>query len=88
MTGNVAPGLMHEMCRAALAGDGETARACDRKLERLHRDLFIESNPIPVKWCLHRMGLIPEGIRLPLTPLSKAHHETLDAAMRAAGVLA
>ena len=88
VTGNVAPGLMHEMCRAALAGDGETARACDRKLERLHRDLFVESNPIPVKWCLHRMGLIPEGIRLPLTPLSKAHHETLDAAMRAAGVLA
>ncbi len=87
VTGNVAPRLMHEMCQAALDGDEETARGCDRKLERLHRDLFVESNPIPVKWCLHRMGLIPDGIRLPLTPLSEAHHETLCAALRAAEVL-
>ena len=88
VTGNVAPRLMHEMCQAALAGDAETARSCNQKLERLHRDLFIESNPIPVKWCLHRMGLIPEGIRLPLTPLSETYHENLNAAMRAAEVLA
>ena len=88
VTGNVAPGLMHEMCQAALDGDEEMARACNRKLERLHRDLFVESNPIPVKWCLNRMGLIPEGIRLPLTPLAEMHHETLCAAMRAAEVLA
>ena len=86
VTGNVAPRLMHEMCQAAVAGDEETARACNCKLELLHRDLFVESNPIPVKWCLHRMGLIPEGIRLPLTSLSREHHETLEAAMRAAGV--
>ena len=88
VTGNVAPRQMREMCEAALAGDGEMARARNRKLEPLHRGLFIESNPIPVKWCLHRMGLIPEGIRLPLTPLAKEHHETLEAAMRAAGALA
>lgn len=88
VTGNVAPRLMHEMCQASVAGDEATARACNQKLECLHRDLFIESNPIPVKWCLHRMGLIPEGIRLPLTPLSREHHETLEAAMCAAEVLA
>ena len=88
VTGNVAPRLMHEMCAAALAGDTEAARACDRKLAQLHRDLFIESNPIPVKWCLHRMGLIPEGIRLPLTPLSADCHDTVAAAMQAAGVSA
>ncbi len=88
VTGNVAPELMHEMCMAGLEGDAEAARAHDRKLELLHRDLFVESSPIPVKWCLHRMGLIPEGIRLPLTPLSEGLRGTLEAAMRAAGALA
>ena len=88
VTGNVAPRLMHEMCEAARRGDDERVRACNRKLAPLHRDLFIESNPIPVKWCLHQMGLIPDGIRLPLTPLSEVHHGALRAAMRAAGALA
>ena len=88
VTGNVAPKLMHDMCQAALAGDADAAQACDRKLALLHRDLFVESNPIPVKWCLVQMGLIPDGIRLPLTPLSPEYHERLRAAMRAADVLA
>ncbi len=86
VTGNVAPRLMHEMCQAAMAGDEESARTYDRKLEALHRDLFVESNPIPVKWCLQQMGLIPEGIRLPLTPLSEEHHPRLRAAMQAAEI--
>ena len=86
VTGNVAPRLMHEMCQAAISNDATTARAHDLKLKALHRDLFVESNPIPVKWCLHQMGLIPEGIRLPLTPLAEKHHECLRSAMRAAEV--
>ncbi len=88
VTGNVAPKLMHDMCGAVLTGDAGAAKACDRKLALLHRDLFVESNPIPVKWCLAQMGLIPDGIRLPLTPLSPEHHERLRTAMRAAEVLA
>ncbi len=88
VTGNVAPKLMHEMCMAAVSGETETAQACNQKLELLHRELFVESNPIPVKWCLAQMGLIPDGIRLPLTPLSDAYHGRLRAAMQAAEVLA
>jgi 4-hydroxy-tetrahydrodipicolinate synthase len=87
VTANVAPRAMHEMCAAALAGDRARASAINEKLLPLHRDLFVEANPIPVKWALHEMGLIPAGIRLPLTPLSAAHHETVRAALRAAGVL-
>ena len=87
VTGNVAPRLMREMCAAARAGDRERAAALDAKLAPLHRDLFVESSPIPVKWCLRELGLIGPGIRLPLTPLSAAHHERLRAAMRAAEVL-
>ena len=86
VTGNVAPKLMHEMCQAAIAGDRATAEACDAKLAALHRDLFVEANPIPVKWCLHRMGLTPGGIRLPLTPLSAPYHAKLVAALQAAEV--
>ncbi|MCW8875101.1 MAG: 4-hydroxy-tetrahydrodipicolinate synthase, partial [Gammaproteobacteria bacterium] len=87
VTANVAPKAMHEMCAAALAGDRARASAINDKLVLLHRDLFVESNPIPVKWALHEMGLIPAGIRLPLTPLSAVHHEKVRAALRAAGVL-
>jgi 4-hydroxy-tetrahydrodipicolinate synthase len=87
VTANVAPRLMHEMCTAALAGDREQAEAIDRRLEALHRDLFVESNPIPVKWALHEMGLISPGIRLPLTVLSERHHETVRQALRQAGAL-
>ncbi len=87
VTANVAPKLMHEMCVAAIAGDAETARAIDGKLNALHRDLFIESNPIPVKWAVHELGLIDSGIRLPLTWLSESCHEAVRSAMRQAGVI-
>ena len=87
VTANVAPRAMHEMCAAALAGDSERAAVINRPLEDLHRLLFIESNPIPVKWALYKMGLIPEGIRLPMTPLAEEYHEPLRLALRQAGVL-
>ncbi|HEX2242109.1 MAG TPA: 4-hydroxy-tetrahydrodipicolinate synthase [Gammaproteobacteria bacterium] len=86
VTANVAPKPMHDMCVAALNGDRETAAAINRQLSSLHRDLFVESNPIPVKWALHEIGLIPQGIRLPLTPLSAQYHQRLRDSMRQAGV--
>ncbi|HHC73291.1 MAG TPA: 4-hydroxy-tetrahydrodipicolinate synthase [Thiotrichales bacterium] len=86
VTANVAPGAMAQMCSAAIAGDAGRARAIDAALEGLHRDLFLEANPIPVKWALWEMGLIPPGIRLPLTPLSDSCHEPLRQAMVQAGV--
>ena len=87
VTNNVAPKAMAAVCEAALAGDREKALELNRPLEGLHRNLFVEANPIPVKWALNAMGLIPEGIRLPLTPLSKEFHEPLREALRNAGVL-
>ena len=87
VTNNVAPKAMAAVCEAALAGDREKALELNRPLEGLHRNLFVEANPIPVKWALNAMGLIPEGIRLPLTPLSKEFHEPLRKALRDAGVL-
>jgi len=87
VTTNVAPKAMSEMCRAALAGDRETAERLNQPLTGLHDKLFLEANPIPVKWVLHEMGLIPEGIRLPLTVLSQDCHQALRAAMQQAGVL-
>lgn len=86
VTSNVAPRLMHEMCEAAFKGDLATARAINNKLLGLHQKLFVEANPIPVKWAVAQMGLIGEGIRLPLTPLSAPYHEILKLAMRQAGV--
>ena len=88
VTANVAPRAMSELCAAAMAGDAATARAINDRLMPLHKTLFIESNPIPVKWALHEMGLIPEGIRLPLTWLSPRCHEPLRQAMRQTGILA
>ncbi|CAG0941980.1 4-hydroxy-tetrahydrodipicolinate synthase [Gammaproteobacteria bacterium] len=87
VTANVAPAAIANMCRAALAGRAESAAELDGPLSRLHRDLFIESNPIPVKWVLERMGKLPAGIRLPLTPLSAGSQPVLEAAMRQAGLL-
>lgn len=87
VTANVAPGLMHEMCEAALAGDAPRARALNERLMPLHRSLFLESNPIPVKWALHEMGLIGGGIRLPLTPLAEQFHEPVRDALRAVEVI-
>ena len=78
--------ILHELTGAALAGDAERARALDARLQGLHRALFVESNPIPVKWAVARLGLVGDGIRLPLTPLSAAGQNTVREAMRAAGV--
>ena len=86
VTANVAPRLMHEMCSAALAGDLAKAREINSRLLGLHRHLFVEANPIPVKWAVSRMGLMEEGIRLPLTPLSSEYRERVLQAMREAGV--
>jgi len=87
VTANVAPAGMHAMCAAAVAGDRDAAAAANRPLEELHRVLFVESNPIPVKWALHEMGMIPPGIRLPMTPLAEQYREPLRAALRQAGIL-
>lgn len=81
VTANVAPALMHDMCAAALAGDQARARELDEILSPLHKALFLESNPIPAKWALKEMGLIGEGIRLPLTPLSERFHAPVRDAM-------
>jgi 4-hydroxy-tetrahydrodipicolinate synthase len=86
VTANVAPRRMHEACEATLGGDLAAARVLDADLQLLHRDLFVEANPIPVKWAVARMGLIGNAIRLPLVDLSPAHHDTVVRAMRAAGI--
>ena len=86
VTANVAPRAMHEMCAAALAGDVRTTREINARLLGLHRNLFCEANPIPVKWAVARMGLMGDGIRLPLTPLTETCHERVRQAMRQAGI--
>ncbi|HWQ40187.1 MAG TPA: 4-hydroxy-tetrahydrodipicolinate synthase [Burkholderiales bacterium] len=86
VTANVAPRLMREMCAAVFSGDIARARSLNNRLLGLHRHLFVEANPIPVKWVLHQMGLIDGGIRLPLTPLSSSFHDLLRAAMDQAGI--
>lgn len=86
VTANVAPSLMHEMCAAALKPDPARARELNNKLLGLHRNLFVEANPIPVKWAVCRMGLIKSGIRLPLTPLSDNCRERVANAMQQAGI--
>lgn len=86
VTANVAPKMMHEMCVAASAGDLNMARALNNKLLRLHVDLFVEANPIPVKWAVAQMGLIDSGIRLPLTPLSDQYHQLVREAMQYANI--
>ena len=87
VTANVAPRLMHEMCAAALAGDAAKAQQLNSKIEDLHQALFVESNPIPAKWSLYEMGLIPAGIRLPLTPLAVQYHDLLRSALKKAECL-
>jgi 4-hydroxy-tetrahydrodipicolinate synthase len=86
VTANVAPGAMAAMCAAALGGERERAQALNRPLLGLHDKLFIEANPIPVKWALHEMGRVDAGIRLPLTPLSEPARPILREAMLAAGI--
>jgi len=77
---------MADMCAAALRGDVATARALNQKLMGLHTKLFVEGNPIPLKWALAQMGMIHPELRLPLTPLAPQHHDTVRAAMREAGL--
>ena len=85
VTANVAPKLMAEMCEAARARDVATARARNDRLLGLHRALFAEPNPIPVKWALAQMGLIQNELRLPMTPLSSRHYEAVRNALSEAG---
>ena len=87
VTANVAPALMHQMCMAALEGDQSEAEAVDARLAALHNALFLESNPIPVKWALSEMGLIGAKLRLPLTPLAEQHYETVRQALKLADAL-
>jgi 4-hydroxy-tetrahydrodipicolinate synthase len=87
VTANVAPKAMSEMCAAALRGDVATARGINQKLMGLHTKLFVEANPIPVKWALSQLGLTQPELRLPLTPLSPQHHDTVRAALREAGLV-
>jgi len=86
VTANIAPKLMHEMCAAAFANDLITARNINNQLLRLHQDLFVEANPIPIKWAVAQMGLMGTGFRLPLTPLSTQHHELVRKAMKLAEI--
>ena len=87
VTANVAPRLMHEMIVAARAGDSRKAIEINNRLLPLHKNLFCEANPIPVKWALNRMGRISPGLRLPLTPLADPYHDLVAAALRTAGCI-
>ena len=87
VTANVAPRLMHELCVAAIAGDRETAMRIQFQLMPLHKHLFVEANPIPLKWAMERMGLCGGALRLPLTPLSPGNHTVVESALQAAGLL-
>jgi 4-hydroxy-tetrahydrodipicolinate synthase len=87
VTANVAPKLMHQMIAAARKGDLATAREINNRLLPLHQRLFLEANPIPVKWAVARMGRCGHHLRLPMTPLGEAHHAVIEAALREAGAL-
>ena len=87
VTANIAPKQMSEICAKALAGQFDEARALNESLLALHRDLFLEANPIPVKWAMQQMGLMDGGIRLPLTPFGAQHHDALRQAMQSANLL-
>jgi 4-hydroxy-tetrahydrodipicolinate synthase len=87
VTANVAPRAMHELCSAAMAGNIAKAVEINNKVMPLHAKLFIEPNPVPVKWALAEMGMMPPGLRLPLAPLSANFHDTVRGALRDAGVL-
>ena len=87
VTANVAPRQMHELCVAAVAGDAKRAMEIQRQLMPLHKHLFVEANPIPVKWAMARMGLMGGTLRLPMTPLSRANEAVVEGALRAVGLL-
>jgi 4-hydroxy-tetrahydrodipicolinate synthase len=86
VTGNIAPKYMHLMCKAAIEGNRPLAEEYDKKLIGLHKNLFLESNPIPVKWALYKMDLIKNNMRLPMTQFSEKHHEKLLDSMKLAEV--
>jgi 4-hydroxy-tetrahydrodipicolinate synthase len=86
VTANVAPRLMSEMCAAAIAGDSKNAATIDMSLVALHSALFLEANPIPVKWAVYKMGFMENALRLPMTTLSAAYQDTVVAALSAAGI--
>jgi 4-hydroxy-tetrahydrodipicolinate synthase len=86
VTANVAPKLMHQMCAAALVGDVKKSRDLNLRLLPLHQRLFVEANPIPVKWAMSEMGLIEYGLRLPMSPLSEKFHQTVREALHEAGI--
>jgi 4-hydroxy-tetrahydrodipicolinate synthase len=86
VTANVAPAEVSLLCRLAMSGKAEEARALNQKLMGLHKNLFVEANPIPVKWALNEMGRIDSGIRLPLTPLSAKFHDGLRSSLKQAGI--
>ena len=88
VTANVAPRAMHELCVAAMAGDVKRAVEINNGVLELHAKLFVEPNPVPVKWALAEMGKMPSGLRLPLAPLSAPFHDTVRGALRAAGLVA
>ncbi|RMX01388.1 4-hydroxy-tetrahydrodipicolinate synthase [Allofranklinella schreckenbergeri] len=88
VTANIAPALMSQLCKAAIAGDAPQANAIQKRLMPLHRHLFNEANPIPLKWAMQRLGLCGGTLRLPLTPLSQPHQAPLEAALRSAQLLA
>jgi 4-hydroxy-tetrahydrodipicolinate synthase len=88
VTANIAPRLMHELCVAAVAGDARRAMEIQRKLMPVHKHLFVEANPIPVKWAMARLGLCGGALRLPMTPLAAAYEPVVEAALRASGLLA
>lgn len=87
VTANVAPRLMHELCMAAVAGDAKTAMQLQMKLLPLHKHLFVEANPIPVKWAMARMGLCGPTLRLPMTPLEASNEATVEGALRLCGLV-
>jgi 4-hydroxy-tetrahydrodipicolinate synthase len=86
VTANVAPKAMHQMCAAALVGDVKKARELNLRLFPLHQKLFVEANPIPVKWALAEMGMIQPGLRLPMSPLAEKFHQTVREALHEAGI--
>jgi 4-hydroxy-tetrahydrodipicolinate synthase len=87
VTANIAPKAMHELCVAALRGDRDTAMAIQKRLMPVHKHLFVEANPIPLKWAMQRMGLCGPHLRLPLTPLSAQHHQTVEQALKSSGLI-
>jgi 4-hydroxy-tetrahydrodipicolinate synthase len=87
VTANIAPRAMHQLCEAAMGRRVTEAIAINNKLFPLHNKLFVEPNPVPLKWAMAELGLIPSGMRLPIVPLAQEYHEVVRAAMRESGVL-